>query len=144
MLDSVKKILFRLPAWFLTGITLFIIFWLTLSPKPFGELNPPLFPGADKIAHAIMFGFLVAMMAVDKLRKKASLPSNIFAHPLSPIYLFSCSLFSSLLGALIEYLQKWLDTGRTFESSDIIADCCGAFAATLIWLILQPKKSDSV
>ena len=103
-----KKIVKTLPPWFLTGVTLVVILWLTLSPRPFGELNPPLFPGADKLGHALMFGFLVAMMALDKTRKR-----NF--HKLSPLYLICCAIFSSSLGVAIEYIQEALHTGRAFE-----------------------------
>ena len=145
MIKSLRKFLISLPPWFLTGITLIAILWLTLSPKPFGELTPPLFPGADKLAHAMMFGFLVIMAAVDYSRKKTADKSDkLLSRPVSPLFLFSCALLSSLLGVAIEYLQKWLETGRAFEYTDMIADSCGAFAAAIILLILKPKMSDSL
>ena len=132
MIKRLTKILVELPPHILTGITLLAIFWLTLSPRPFGSLHTPLFPGADKLAHALMFGGLVIMLALDKARK------NNFRF-LSPLFLFSCAIFSSLLGVAIEYLQEALHTGRAFEYLDMAADSSGAFAAAIGWLILQPK-----
>ncbi|MDE6409436.1 MAG: VanZ family protein [Muribaculaceae bacterium] len=133
MNNNLKKIIQTLPPWILTGITLLIILWLTLSPRPFGSLETPFFSGADKLAHALMFGFLVAMMALDRTRKRDF-------HRLSPLYLICCAIFSSLLGVAIEYLQEALKTGRAFEYIDMVADSCGAFAAAFIWLIFQPKS----
>ncbi len=132
MTTRFRKILLELPPWILTGMTLAAILWLTLSPRPFGSLHTPFFPGADKLAHALMFGFLVAMMALDRTRKRNFIK-------LSPLYLICCAILSSLLGVAIEYLQEALHTGRTFEYIDMVADSCGAFASAFIWLLLQPK-----
>lgn len=133
MTRNLKKTIQALPPWILTGLTLLIILWLTLSPRPFGSLETPLFPGADKLAHALMFGFLVAMMALDKTRKR-----NF--HRLSSYYLICCAILSSLLGVAIEYLQEALHTGRAFEYNDMVADGCGAFASAFFWLLFQPKS----
>lgn len=133
MKNQIRNILQELPPWLLTGITLIAILWLTLSPRPFGSMHTPFFPGADKLAHAVMFGFLVVMMALDRARKKEF-------HRLSPLFLICCALFSSGLGIAIEYLQEYLNTGREFEYLDMVADSCGAFSAAFIWLFLQPKS----
>lgn len=132
MNSRIKRIIQTLPPWIFTGLTLIIILWLTLSPRPFGSFHTPFFPEADKLAHALMFGFLVAMMALDKTRK-------LNFHRLSSIYMICCASFASLLGVGIEYLQEALQTGREFEYLDMAADSCGAFAVAFIWLLLQPE-----
>lgn len=133
MNSKLKKAIQNLPPWFLTGITLVVILWLTLSPRPFGSLHPPLFPGADKLAHALMFGFLVAMNAFDRSRQTEF-------RPLSPLFLILCAVFSSSLGVAIEYLQEAFHTGRAFEYLDMTADSCGAFASAFLWLLFQHKS----
>lgn len=116
----------------LTGITVAAILWLTLSPRPFGSMHTPFFPGADKVVHGLMFGFLVAMLALDNIRK------NRF-RPLSAMMLIIYALVSSLLGVAIEFLQDWLQTGRAFELTDMAADATGAFAVAAAWYFLQHK-----
>ena len=128
-----RKILDRIPPYLFSGVTLVAILWLTLSPRPFGSLEAPLFPGADKIVHALMFGFLTFMLALDTYRK-----GNY--HPLSLLFTLFIAFASTILGILIEYLQKWLDTGRGFEYSDMAADGVGAFLSAALWLFLQSKR----
>lgn len=130
--NKLRKILGRIPPFLLSGVTFVAILWLTLSPRPFGSLETPLFPGADKIVHALMFGFLTLMLALDTYRKGKF-------HPLSPSLPTLFALASTILGILIEYLQKWLNSGRAFEYSDMVADGCGAFLSAALWLVLQSK-----
>lgn len=130
-----KNTLSELPPLIFTGITLLAILWLTLSPRPFGSMETPFFPGADKIVHGLMFGFFTAMMALDKRRK------NHF-RPLPFYTLIIFALLSSLLGVAIEYLQEALHTGRAFENADMAADTIGAFAFAIGLYIFQSKHQE--
>ena len=124
------KKLSALPSWLFTTVTLIAILWLTLAPKPLGDQPPPLFPGADKLAHAIMFGGLVWMIFLDIQRK----------HLWRPIKLNNAIIIAitvSILGILIEIAQATMGLGRGFEILDIISDAVGAFLFAFIWLILQ-------
>lgn len=136
----------RLPGGILSGVTLMTILWLTLSPRPFGENPPGLFPGADKLAHAIMFGGFCAMMMLDWQRKHAWRKEEI-----GRILFFA--LLSTLSGIMIEYVQAYMNLGRGFEYQDMAADGAGALAAAVFWIIFQnrwivnpsvrPQKRDS-
>ena len=128
--QKIRKILKRLPAGFLSGVTLLLILWLTLTPRPLGTIDTTLFPGSDKVAHALMFGFFSSMICLDRTRK------NGFK-PLSFLFIIASATISSLTGLLIEFLQDWLPTGRSFESADILADTAGSFLAAAAWGYLQ-------
>ncbi len=60
----------KLPPWILSILTVALILWLTLAPDPLGDDSPRLFPGADKVAHAIMFGFLTVVQLLDRQRRQ--------------------------------------------------------------------------
>ncbi|MBD5329099.1 MAG: VanZ family protein [Bacteroides sp.] len=135
MNPEIKNRLSGLPPMLLTGITVVAILWLTLSPRPFGDMHTPFFPGADKIVHGLMFGFLVAMLALDNMRKQKFRPL-----PISILMVYA--LASSLFGVAIEYLQEWLQTGRAFEFTDMVADSTGAFAAAVAWYFFQTKLTE--
>lgn len=119
-----------MPAWTFSVLTLLAIFWFMLAPKPLGDEPPPLFPGADKIAHGIMFGGFVAMMLLDWQRK----------HNWHLVWwqrAFTCAILSSVLGILIEYAQMEMGLGRELEYEDMIADSAGAFLVSAFWLDFQ-------
>ncbi len=123
-------ILSRLPAWLLTAATLALIFWLTLSPKPFGDEDLPLFPGADKIAHTLMFGFLTAMILLDHQRCRDWRRST-------SRQAVTAAVISSLIGIVIEFIQKWMNQGRGLEIADMASDVIGASLVATLWLMLQ-------
>lgn len=107
-------------------MTVASILWLTLAPDPLGDDAPRLFPGADKVAHAIMFGFLTAMVLLDRQRK------NGWA-PVSAPSAWGAAAFSTALGVAIEVAQLMMALGRGFEVADMAADAAGAALCALIW-----------
>ncbi|MCH5235396.1 MAG: VanZ family protein [Muribaculaceae bacterium] len=128
-MESLRKSLSRLPAWLLSIVTMLVILWLTLAPKPLGDEPPSLFEGADKVVHGLMFGFLTSMMLLDWERKhhwKKAYPGRIFV----------CATLSATLGILIEFVQAGMGLGRGFEYGDIAADTIGAYIFAILWLCL--------
>lgn len=119
----------RIPVWSFTIVCTLLILWLTLVPKPLGELKAPFFPGADKLAHAIMFGGLVLCAAFDRYRS---------GHRLTVTFLLLAAACATLLGIVIEFMQRAMHAGRGFELADMIADCAGAFVVA-IGIILFKK-----
>ncbi len=102
-----------------------VTLWLTLAPKPLGDDPPPLFPGADKLAHALMF------MAICG----ASLYEQKLLGRLRTRTIVINAIATALFGLLTEIGQALLNQGRAFEWGDIAADATGAFlAAALIFL----------
>ena len=120
----------RLPGLMFTIIVLAAILWLTLAPKPMGDDPPPLFPGADKIAHACMFGGLVIAVLFDRQRKNGW-------KPIRSKFALAVAAASSIFGVAIEFLQLGMHMGRGFEYSDMIADTLGAFICAFAWVIFQ-------
>lgn len=118
----------RVPRWIFTIVCMLAILYLTLMPDPLGEEKIPLFPGADKIAHALMFFGLTLCMLFDYMRshgwKKPSLPR-----------ISLMSLIGMGIGIGIEYIQRWMALGRGFETADMVADAAGAIAAGMLWTL---------
>ena len=133
-MDKIRGSLSRWPRWILSVITVLAILWLTLAPKPLGDEPPPLIPGADKLAHSIMFGGLVWMMLLDWQRSHEWRKVDIK-------YAFCVASISSLFGIFIEILQKFMGLGRGFEIADIIADIIGSFFFAYIYFFFQKKWS---
>lgn len=119
-----------MPAWIFTILVVALILWLTLAPHPIGDEELPLFPGADKLVHAIMFGTLSAVLLFDYSRfhrwRNISWP-----------WAFILALDSALFGICIEFLQEAMEMGRSFEYLDMIADSTGAFLAMLLWKFFE-------
>lgn len=120
----------KLPPWIFTTLTTLLILWLTLAPDPLGDNSPDLFPGADKVVHAIMFGFLTVMTLVDYQRRRAW-------RPVAGKTIWTAAAASSLLGIMIEFIQRAMDMGRGFEVADMCADVAGACLCALLWTLLQ-------
>ena len=129
-MERLRNCLSRWPSAIFSLITIIVILWLTLAPKPFGDETPQLFPGADKLVHALMFGFLTAMLLLDWQRKNRW-------HPTRLIRIILCGSASALLGITIEFIQDSMGMGRGFEIGDIIADIIGAYSIGILWKLLQ-------
>lgn len=136
-MKAIKHHLNRLPAWILTVITVLVILWLTLAPDPLPEDEPILlFPGADKLAHGLMFGFLTFVALVDWARGRD------FRRVHWPVCLMMAVL-STLLGIAIEFAQRGMGLGRGFETLDMVADGTGAFAVAAAWIIAEHVRRHS-
>ena len=119
-----------LPAWIMSEITLVIILWLTLAPDPLGKEEIPIFPGADKIVHGLMFGFLTFVILLDWARGRD------FASVRGPVCL-AAALFSTAVGTGIEFLQRSMHMGRSFEIWDMVADAIGSFTVGSAWIVAE-------
>ncbi len=124
----------RVPRWLFTGICLAVILYLTLMPDPLGHNDAPLFPGADKVVHGIMFFGLTLCMLFDALRARGwrRLPL-----PLTALI----TLIGIGVGIAIEYIQLAMALGRGFEYPDMIADAFGACVAGALWTLFSDKIS---
>lgn len=134
-MKGLKHHLNRLPAWLLTAVTVIIILWLTLMPDPLPpDIHPELFPGADKVVHGLMFGFLTFTALVDWMR----------GHGFRRVRWFVCllsALAATLFGIGIEYAQRGMGLGRGFEVPDMLADGIGAFLVAIVWIIAESVRS---
>lgn len=129
-MERFRKLIGKIPTGVLTGVTVAAILWLTLAPHPTGDLEVPLFPGADKIVHMVMFAFLalVALLETMKHRKWSALPL-----PLIGVVGFICAGF----GIGIEFVQRAMGLGRSLEILDMLADSAGAIGAAGVWAMIQ-------
>lgn len=118
-MKSLKDFLEWLPKWTLTAVCLAAILWLTLASKPLGDNEIELFPHADKVAHAIMFGGFTFCILMDWTRKRdwTRIPLKIAVW---------AAVFSILLGVATEILQQSMHIGRSGDCLDLIADSAGA------------------
>ncbi|MCH5240384.1 MAG: VanZ family protein [Muribaculaceae bacterium] len=125
-----RKFLSACPPWIFSLIVAVSILWLTLAPKPLGEEPPMLFPGADKLAHALMFGGFAVMLMLDRQRKNHWRPISL---PFALLSIIAASFF----GIIIEFLQASMGLGRSFEAVDVVADIIGAFLFPLLYIFFQ-------
>lgn len=126
---SILKAIRIIPKGVCTLLTTALILWLTLAPHPVGDLDVPLFPGIDKVVHAIMFGWLTLMLCLD-INKFTDKTPSVRA-------VWMSAIAASLSGIGIEWLQNATELGRSFELADIGADCGGALLAAIIALKLR-------
>lgn len=135
-MKRVKRFFERMPDYLPTALTLAAILWLTLAPRPIGDEDIPLFPGADKIIHALMFGFLTVILCTDRQSVKRWRPLRT-----RTVLIFAAA--SSALGVGIEFAQKAMAMGRAFEWADAYSDIAGSALAALIWIFFQPRWSET-
>lgn len=135
-MERIKYFLTRLPAWTLSVLCFLAICWLTLSPDPLGDEYMPLFPGADKIAHGLMFGGFTFCIMVDCLRRK-DWPGGMQAIKIS----FIAPVIPCIVGIATEFLQGEMEVGRSFEFWDMVADICGAWLVAAIFVIIFAGKA---
>lgn len=123
------KFLYRLiPPYQLTLVVTVIILYLTLLPKPFGEEDLPLFPGADKIAHCCMFGGLALTYIFER---------NFAGRRLSVNQALLACLIVTIFGITVEIAQSLMAIGRSGDLADIMADAIGAFGAFPVCYLLH-------
>ena len=138
-MHSIKYLLNKLPPWTLTIVCFLAICWLTLAPHPLPDNDIPLFPGADKIVHAIMFGGFTLCIILDWNRRHGW-PTAIS----KPDYY--APFYAELLGIVTELLQEKMNAGRSGDTWDLIADTAGAFlvcGAVCLYKLKQQQKPKS-
>ena len=129
-MSRVRRVIDLMPAWGYTLLTTVLILWLTLARKPLGDTEIELFPGADKVVHAIMFGWLSAMIVLDRTRSHGWRAAGV-------IFIIAAAAVSTLFGIGIEFAQDAMGEGRSFDPGDMVADGAGAIIAGIIWYLLR-------
>lgn len=121
----------RLPAWLLTVLTVGAVLWLTLAPQPLPDNDIPLFPGADKLVHAAMFGGVTLVLWAD-WRMTRHRPLAVWQTAL-------CAVIAIALGGAIEIAQGTMNLGRSADFADFVADTIGSLAVMAI-LLHRPSR----
>lgn len=129
-MEKFRTVLGKIPTGVPTCIVVAAILWLTLVPRPVGDLELPLFPGADKIAHGLMFMGLALIVLLENIKRKGW-------QELSMVRIGTICFICAGFGIGTELLQRAMHLGRTFETLDMLADAAGAMGAGGIWLIVQ-------
>ncbi len=119
-IDKIRNWLERLPAWSLTVVCFLAICWLTLAPHPLPDNDIPLFPGADKIVHGIMFGGFTLCIILDWQRRHG------WPKKIQKVY-WIAPLIASVFGIVTEILQQEMHAGRSGDVWDFVADVTGSF-----------------
>jgi len=118
----IEKTVGSLPAYANVGIVTALILYLTLFPDPLPDETPPLFDGADKIVHAIMFWAMSTAWMFDRYRRH---------HAFSGRAMAIITAATIALGGGVEIAQQLMDMGRGAELADFVADCVGVTVAYL-------------
>lgn len=127
------KILDRIPRFLTSAVVTAGVLYLTLAPRPFGSVRIPLFEGADKVVHFMMFFAMVFAYHFDFRRGKK---------PVDEARLMGWIFVSlSAFGGLIELAQWKMRMGRSGDWYDLLADIAGAvYGIILAWLISAKNK----
>ena len=127
------KILDRIPRFLTSAVVTAGVLYLTLAPRPFGSVRIPLFEGADKVVHFMMFFAMAFAYHFDFRRGKK---------PVDEARLMGWIFVSlSAFGGLIELAQWKMRMGRSGDWYDLPADIAGAvYGIILAWLISAKNK----
>ncbi len=127
------KILDRIPRFLTSAVVTAGVLYLTLAPRPFGSVRIPLFEGADKVVHFMMFFAMAFAYHFDFRRGKK---------PVDEARLMGWIFVSlSAFGGLIELAQWKMRMGRSGDWYDLFADIAGAvYGIILAWLISAKNK----
>ena len=127
------KILDRIPRFLTSAVVTAGVLYLTLAPRPFGSVRIPLFEGADKVVHFMMFFAMAFAYHFDFRRGKK---------PVDEARLMGWIFVSlSAFGGLIEFAQWKMRMGRSGDWYDLLADIAGAvYGIILAWLISAKNK----
>lgn len=127
------KILDRIPRFLTSAVVTAGVLYLTLAPRPFGSVRIPLFEGADKVVHFMMFFAMAFAYHFDFRRGKK---------PVDEARLMGWIFVSlSAFGGLIELAQWKMRMGRSGDWYDLLADIAGAvYGIILAWQISAKNK----
>lgn len=129
------KILDRIPRFLTSAVVTAGVLYLTLAPRPFGSVRIPLFEGADKVVHFMMFLAMAFAYHFDFRRGKK---------PVDEARLMGWIFVSlSAFGGLIELAQWKMRMGAAAIGMTSLADIAGAvYGIILAWLISAKTNID--
>ena len=124
-----------LPPGLLSGLTLAAILWLALAQDPLHGTGVRLFPGADKVAHACMFGGLFFMICLDRrlcCAKRQAAHRERMCRLAKGRIICLTALACVALGGAVELAQGAMDMGRGADWLDFLADAAGVGVAAVL------------
>ena len=108
------------------------MYWIAifvLTHRPLGEIAKPPFPGADKVAHFVLY-FGLTWIGAWRLRANQAGPG------LAQL-LFWAGVYVAY-GGIDEWLQSYV--GRTMSLFDWFADVAGVVAASIVIVLSKKRK----
>jgi VanZ family protein len=109
---------------------LFILFACGAQPGTLTKLKLDDLLGYDKPIHAFLFGMQAWLIIIARL-----------GNGTKKIYIIQTScLISAAYGVGIEFMQKWLFTGRSYDYFDMLANIIGCF---IVYFIAKRKFTTS-
>ena len=121
--NFLKNIKIQIYKWWPTGLTLLVVLYATLWPEPLAADQVMLFPGADKLIHAIMMGGLSSAILFDLRRAGKTISKDVCLKVGIGMVIFSF---------LDEIGQASMNLGRAFEFMDFIADTGGVILGIIL------------
>lgn len=121
----------RLPSWSFTVIAVMVILYLTLVPRPLPDNDIRWWKHSDKIAHALMFGFLYMAVYIDCRRQYLKI---------SAVTMAVTALVIIFFGGMTEVLQQIMAMGRGGDVYDWLADVAGVVFALLLCRFLNVRS----
>lgn len=123
----------RMPYFLLVALYCAGIFWLSNMPEPPRPVQPPaMIPGADKIAHAVLYAGLTCCLSFGIRRSNKNPP--VWAQWYVPVG------FAILYGISDEVHQSFVPK-RSADPWDVLADAIGAIIAQLVLFRAWKPKS---
>jgi len=113
-------------------LTVWTVVITVLLLMPTYDLKIEDFGIQDKLVHMLLFGVLCFLILNYHFYKKRIISIKS---------LFIAVFMSSAYGFIIECLQDVLNTGRDFDSFDIIANINGSLIGSIIFYLLRKIKS---
>lgn len=121
--------------WWPTVLVLAAVLWLTLAPHPVPETRLVLFPGADKVVHALMMGGLTGAVLYDASRR-----GGWRIHPLRLRLVAVCTLLVAAFAAVDEWAQGAMGMGRTSDFYDLLADWAGILVVACVSVTITGRR----
>lgn len=120
-----NRIIRRIPTGLCSVLMTLVVAYLSLTSNTlsFGSLFN--FEGADKVVHFFMYLALTIIYILDYA--KARMPHHAKLDVEIVLTILAISI-----GVIMELLQEFLGTGRSFELLDAVADAIGAIVALLL------------
>ncbi len=131
-----RKLIKSIPAGIPSALICIFIAYLSLAPNPLDINDVPLFPGADKLLHAIMYGGATLVFLLDYAKSK--LP-----HHTKTNNEIAITAGTMVFGFVMEILQLITRMGRSYDLLDVAANCAGAILAFLLvryWLMHRFRR----
>ncbi len=96
-----------------------------LPPQDFPKI--PMFPGMDKVVHILMY-FIFSLLSCWSVKTELNFSWLLLIIPVTIGW-----------GIFMEYMQRSMHMGRSFDPNDILANSFGVVSGVLIYVLFSQK-----